>query len=74
MPWFEPGIAIAAAVLDPQYANATEYLTGYHHSDEKAKEVVDASWLRLEGDFGVFCNKYFEVSSMEMENYVDWGK
>lgn len=73
-PWFEAGIAVAAAVLDPKYANATSYLEEYFQDAQKAKDVVDASWKRLAGDFGVFCGKGLDIMGMDLVDYMNWGK
>ena len=73
-PWFRPGIAVAAAVLDPKYANATVYLEEYFSDATKAKRIVDASWERLAGDFGFFCAKGVEAMGMKPAEYISWGE
>ena len=73
-PWFKPGIAMAAAVLDPSYAHAQAYLAEYFKDAEQAKCVVDETWERLHNDFGYFCSEGIGRMCMPMEDYINWGE
>jgi hypothetical protein len=80
LPWFQPGIALAAAVLDPEYSNITtclgDFLSGYTSAkctqpiERDPCKVIDATWKRLEDDMWFFCDSSREsFSSMSDDDF-----
>lgn len=75
-PWFRAGLATAAAVLDPQFANLAEFLPETNVDKKSPQQVIDETWQRLEKDFGYLCADMYERSFSDLgeEMFLGVGK